>query len=326
MKLLVIGGTKFVGRASIGYAVEQGHEVTIFHRGQTEPEGLPDVEHVHGDRDGGLDALAGRSWDAVLDTSAYHPRAVRELAEALDGSAGHYSLVSTISVYDEIPDGADEDTPIAQPPFPDTEEVTWGTYGPLKAACEAAARETWGERCLILRPGYIVGPYDPTDRFTYWLRRVSTGGQMIAGGPPDMPLQFIDVRDLAAFLIDRSAARDPGLYVAVGPGSATTWGEVLETARQVAGSDASFTWIDQGFADAKLGEGRAMQLPMWDPDEVSAHRMSPARAVAAGLHHRPMAETFAATMEWDAARGTPPLNAGLDPEREQELLRARSAR
>ena len=322
MKLLVIGGTKFVGRASIEHAVEQGHEVTIFHRGQTEPEGLPDVEHVHGDRDGGLDVLAGRSWDAMLDTSAYHPRAVRELGAALDGAVGHCSLVSTISVYAEIPDGADEASPIAQPPFPDTEEVTWGTYGPLKAACEQAAREAWGERCLIVRPGYIVGPHDPTDRFTYWLRRVSQGGEMIAGGPPQMPLQYIDVRDLAAFLVERTEARDGGLYVAVGPGAPTTWGETLETAREVAGSDASFAWIDQAFADQQLGEQRPMLLPMWDPDEVAAHRMSPARAVAAGLHHRPIAETFAATMEWDAARGTPPLQAGLDSQREEELLRS----
>jgi len=323
MRILVIGGTRFVGRATVEEAVARGHEVTIFHRGQTEPEGLPEVEHLHGDRDGGLGLLAGRGWDAVLDTSAYHPRAVRELAEALGEAAGHYTLVSTVSVYgDGTPQGADERTPITQPPFPETEEITFGTYGPLKAACEQAAREAFGERCLIIRPGYIVGPYDTTDRFTSWVRRVARGGEIAAGGPPELPLQMIDVRDLAEFMLGRIEARDSDLYVAVGPGRTLTWGETLETAREVSGSDARFTWIDLAFADEQLGDERGMLLPMWDPDEPAFLAFDASHARAAGLRHREPAETIEATLRWDRERGQPPLSAGLDPDRERELLAA----
>ena len=184
MKLLVIGGTRFVGRAFVEQAVRHGHDVTVFHRSASEPEGFPSVEHLHGDRDGQLGLLRRHSWDAVLDTCAYVPRAVREASAVLRDVAGHYTLVSTLSVHpDDMPAGSTERAVTYQAPFPQTETVTDETYGPLKVACEQAAQEAFGNRCLIIRPGYIVGPHDPSDRFTFYLRRVAGGGEMALRGP-----------------------------------------------------------------------------------------------------------------------------------------------
>jgi 2'-hydroxyisoflavone reductase len=212
VKILVVGGTKFVGRAFVEEAIRRGHDVTVFHRGSTEPNGFPNVRHLHGDRDGGLDALAGTRWDAALDTCAYIPRLVRELASVIGDTLDHYTFVSTLSVLgDPIPAGATEETPVFGPPFPDTEDITNETYGPLKVACEVEARTAFADRLLIIRPGYIVGPYDPTDRFTYWARRPAAGGEMLAPGPPDAPFQVVDARDLGAFMLDRIEAGDAEL-------------------------------------------------------------------------------------------------------------------
>src|SRR5262245_46986718 len=195
MKLLVIGGTHFVGRAFVEEAVERGHAVTVFHRGSSEPDDFPDVEHVHGDRHDDLELLRGRTWDAALDTCAYRPRSVHIAADVLDRAVEHYTFVSTLSVHpdDDLPVGSREDAVTHGPPFPDTEELTLETYGPLKAACEQAADDRFASRCLIVRPGYIVGPHDPSDRFTYYVRRAAAGGEMLAPGPPDAPLQVLDV-------------------------------------------------------------------------------------------------------------------------------------
>jgi 2'-hydroxyisoflavone reductase len=329
VRLLVIGGTQFVGRASVEEATARGHGVTIFHRGRTEPAGLPDVEHVHGERETQLGLLGGRRFDAVLDTCAYVPAQVRAAAAALGGSTGSYALVSTLSVhgdFENLPPGGDESTPTHQPPWPDTEEVDWQTYGPLKAACEEAAREQFGERCLVLRPGYIVGPHDPTDRFTYWVRRAAAGGRMLAPGPPDAPMQFLDVRDMAAFMVSRLEAEDRSLYVLVGPGRMITFGEVLEAARAAAGADTELVWVDAAFVRERLGEERHTALPLWDPELRGLHAFSPARAVAAGLRHRPAHETIADLLAWDRERGLPPLRVGLDQARERELLEAWRAR
>jgi 2'-hydroxyisoflavone reductase len=178
VQLLVIGGTRFVGRAFVEQAVCRGHDVTVFHRTASEPAGFPSVEHLHGDRDGQLGLLGGRSWDAVLDTCGYVPRVVREASAALRDFAGHYTFVSSLSVHpDDMPAGSTEQAPTHQPPFPQTETVTVESYGPLKVACEREAMAAFGDRCLIIRPGYIVGPHDPTDRFTFYLRRAAAGGE-----------------------------------------------------------------------------------------------------------------------------------------------------
>ena len=316
----MIGGTRFVGRAFVEQAVRHGHEVAVFHRSVSEPEDFPSVEHLHGDRDGQLGVLQGRSWDAVLDTCAYTPRAVREASAALQDVAGHYTLVSTLSVHpDDMPAGSTERADTYRPPFPQTEMVTAETYGPLKVACEHAAKRAFGNRCLIIRPGYIVGPHDPSDRFTFYLRRAAGGGEMAAPGPPDAPLQVIDVRDLAAFMLGRIEAADGGVFGVVGPSEPIVMRDVLETARDMAAADTTFTWVSEEFLDA-VGDQAQEWFPMWEPQFPGAHTYNAAKAVAAGLRCRPFAETVADTLAWDRQRGQPDLRTGLRAEMERELL------
>lgn len=322
MQLLVIGGTRFFGRAAVEEALRQGHDVTVFHRGESEPDGLSDVEHVHGDRTQGLEALRGRSWDAALDTWAFVPREVGELAEALGGAIGHYTFVSSLSVHpDDLPVGATEETPVHPPPYPETEEVTDETYGPLKVASELQAAASFPGRLLVIRPGYIVGPNDPTDRFTYWVRRAAAGGRMLAPGPPDAPIQGIDARDLGAFAVARIVAGDVATYGVVGPGEPATMTDLLEGARAAAGADTDFAWVDEDFVRG-LGEERESWFPMWHPHLPGFHTYDAARATGAGLRPRPFAQTIADTLAWDRDRGSPPLEAGLTEEREAELLAA----
>lgn len=320
MKLLVIGGTQFVGRAFVEEAARRGEQVTVFHRGASEPADLPHVQHVHGDRDGQLDRLRGRTWDVVLDTSAYFPRAVRELA-GVAGSFHRYTLVSTIAVHpDDMPVGANEETATYQPPFPDTEEVTGDTYGPLKAACEREALRAFEDECLIIRPGYIVGPHDPTDRFTFYVRRAAAGGEMVAPGPSVAPFQVVDVRDLATFMLDRIRAGGSGVYGVVGPGEPITMRDVLETARNAAGANTRFTWASEAFLHG-LGDEVQSWFPMWEPD-TAVHSYDARKAIAAGLRHRPFAQTVADTLTWDVDRGRPDLRRGLSAQKEAELLAA----
>ncbi len=319
MELLVIGGTQFVGRAIVEEAAASGHDVTVFHRGPSEPADLPAVHHLHGDRDGDLSILSGRTWDEVVDVCAYVPGQVRALAAALD-PPGHYTLISSLSVHDEdLPAGGTEDSPLLAAAAPDVTEVTDETYGPLKVACEVAAREVF-PGCCIIRPGYVVGPHDSSDRFTYWVHRAAAGGAMVAPGSPDEPMQFIDARDLAAFTLGRAAARDDGAYGVVRPEGESTTGSVLAAAIAASRSDTQLVWLDAGLLAAELGEDVWTALPMWHPQLHGSHRYDPSMAVAAGLTCRPLAQTVADVYEWDRGRGSDPLKAGLSREREQELL------
>jgi 2'-hydroxyisoflavone reductase len=320
VKLLVIGGTRFVGRAFVEEATERCHEVTLFHRGSTEPDDLPTVEHVHGDRNADLARLEGRHWDALLDTCAFVPRVVEETATALAGDVDLYALVSSLSVHlDDLPVGSTEDAPRHQPPFPDTEEVTGETYGPLKVACEQEAQRGFPGRCLIIRPGYLVGPHDPTDRLTSYVRRAASGGEMLAPGPPGEPLQVLDVRDLAAFMLGRIEASDANVYGIVGHREKVTMRVLLETAREIAGAETTITWVTEDFLRALDGEVERW-FPMWHPQHPGFHAYDASKAVAAGLRHRPFAETVSDTLAWDRGRGEPELRAGLPPEKERELL------
>jgi 2'-hydroxyisoflavone reductase len=320
MKLLVIGGTRFFGRAATEHAAARGHEVTVFHRGESEPDGLSAVEHLHGDRTASLEALAGRSWDAVLDTWAFVPREVRDLAEAAGARIGHYTYVSSLSVHpDDMPTGATEETAVHPPPFPDTEEVTDVTYGPLKVASELQARASFPGRSLVIRPGYIVGPHDPTDRFTWWVRRAAAGGRMLAAGPPDADFQGIDARDLGAFVIERIEAGDTSTYGVVGPGTPATFGDVVEAARSAGRADTEVVWAEPSFVYG-LGPERETWFPMWDADQPGFHTYDASRALAAGLRPRPIAETVADTLAWDRDRGFPDLKVGLPDDRERALL------
>lgn len=318
----MIGGTRFFGRAAVEHAVERGHDVTVFHRGESEPDGLSDVEHLHGDRTASLERLSGRSWDAVLDTWAFVPGEVRDLAEAAGDRIGLYAYVSSLSVHpDDMPVGATEETAIHPPPYPEAEEVTDETYGPLKVAAELQARGSFPDRALVIRPGYIVGPHDPTDRFTWWVRRAAAGGRMLAAGPPDAPIQGIDARDLGAFAIERIEAGDTSTYGVVGPSEPATFGDVVEGARSAGEADTEVVWADAPFVYG-LGPDRETWFPMWDPDHPGFHTYDASRAIAAGLRARPLLETIADTLAWDRERGFPPLEVGLPPDRERGLLEA----
>ena len=245
MKLLVLGGTKFLGRHAVDAALADGHDVTIFTRGQTNPELFPEVEHLQGDRDGDLDALSGGTWDGVVDTSGYVPRIVRQSAELLRDRVGRYVFVSSISVYDDFSEPLTEASPVAELEDPATEEIM-ENYGALKAACERVVEEIYGDRSARVRAGLIVGPYDPTDRFTYWPRRIALGGEVLGPGDPDAPVQFIDARDLAAWLV-QARARRPRRHVQRDRARAQplTFRQLLDDMRETIGSDADVVWVDE---------------------------------------------------------------------------------
>jgi 2'-hydroxyisoflavone reductase len=319
VRLLVFGGTKFLGRATVEAALGRGHELTLFNRGQTNPDLFPEVEKLRGDRAGDLSALEGRSWDAALDMSGYYPAIVRRSAEALDGSVGRYLFVSSVSVYRDFTAGRRETDPRAELGEMPADEMLpeYENYGALKALCEDAVQEVYGERALIVRPGLIVGPHDPTGRFTYWPHRISRGGRFVVPGPANAQVQFIDVRDLGAWLVDLIERGESGAYNATHPG--VTWAELVETSLRVTGSDAEPVWIDSAeLADRGVGEW--MELPLWlhDPEWVGMNRTDVSKALAAGLTFRPLEETIRDTLEHAETTD----DAGLKPERERDLLGA----
>jgi 2'-hydroxyisoflavone reductase len=291
----------------------------MFNRGQTRPELFPDVEKLRGDRDGDLGALAGRHFDAVVDTSGYVPRIVRATIDALD-DVGHYTFVSSVSAYASLGSPADEDAPLAQL-AEETEDYRSEAYGALKALCENVVRERHPD-AFIPRPGLIVGPWDPTGRFTYWPQRLADGGQVLAPAPVGAPAQVIDVRDLAEWIVDAGERRLAGTFNAIAP--PTTIGDVVETCRRVAGTDAEIVWVDSAYlVEHEVGEW--MELPLWlsDPAYRSMQETPVGRATAAGLRHRPLEETVRDTLAWvqsGEAPEEPP--AGLDREKEKRVLDA----
>src|SRR5262245_27605915 len=321
MRLLVLGGTKFLGRAAVETAVARGHEVTLFNRGETNPELFPEAEKLRGDRAdaGSLRLLEGREWDAVLDPSGYLPAVVRASAAALSDQAGYYLFISSVSAYASLAGPNDEDSPVAElGDMPEDRMLDdYSNYGPLKALCERAVAEAFGDRHAIVRPGLIVGAHDGTGRFTYWPHRVARGGEVLAPAPPDRAVQFIDVRDLGPWLVDLCERQATGTYNATHPGR--SWGEVLQTCREVAGSDATFRWVPDSFlVEHEVGEW--MELPMWVGPGVDAgiHQADVSRALAAGLAFRPLEETVRDTLDLAATTA----EAGLTPEREAGLLAA----
>jgi 2'-hydroxyisoflavone reductase len=321
MRLLVLGGTKFLGRHAVDAALDAGHEVTIFTRGQTNPELFPDAERLHGDRDGELDVLHGGRWDGVVDTSGYVPRVVRQSAELLRDAVQRYVFVSSISVYRDVAGPVTTATPVAELEDPRTEEVL-EHYGALKAACERVVEEVYGGRCALVRAGLIVGPHDPTDRFTYWPRRVARGGDVLAPGEPDAPVQLVDARDLGAWLVRLALGGGGGVFNATGPAEPLTLGGLLERTRAVVGSDATFVWTDaQRILDA--GVRPWTELPLWLPDADFAGMMRAdvRPACDAGLTLRPLEETVADTLAWD--RTVPGERPTLSEEKEREILAAR---
>jgi 2'-hydroxyisoflavone reductase len=318
MEILVIGGTRFIGRHFVSAALANGHRVTIFHRGRTGADLFPEAEHLIGDRNGDLDRLARGNWDATVDLCAFVPRHVRELHAQLGSRAGRYLLVSSVSVYaGKQRYGFTEDAPLVPVDGVVGEEITNETYGPLKVLCEQAARETFGD-CLIVRPTYVVGPLDYSGRFTYWVKRLAAGGEMLAPGPATDYFQWIDGRDLANWMLSSVEGQQSGAFHAAAPFPPVRFGDALaQIAAAVGGPELRLSWVDRDFL---LAREVADDLPMWpgaDPDTSLATADS-ARAFGTGLKPRSLAETATELLAAETTDPTPPV--GLDRTRERELL------
>ncbi|MEU9041590.1 MULTISPECIES: NAD-dependent epimerase/dehydratase family protein [unclassified Kitasatospora] len=318
MRILIMGGTRFVGRHLAEAALAAGHDVTVLHRGRSGAHLLPHATHLIADRDADLSVLRGRSWDATVDVSAYYPRQIRDLAAALDpGAAGRYLLVSSMAVYDTPAAPAyTEDSPLRPADGPEPDTITGETYGVLKVQCERAARQAFGPETLLVRPTYVIGPHDYTHRFDYWVQRLTRGGEVLAPGRPDAPIQVVDARDLAAWMLALLERNASGTYHAAAP-PPFTFGDLLDAvASAVAPAGTTLTWVTEDFLRAAGIPDRA--LPLWprNPQLRATNTADPAAALATGLTPRPVADT---------ARDIPPfepLPETLTPEQEADLLAA----
>ncbi len=346
LRILFLGGTGFLGPHMVERAIAAGHEVTLFNRGRSNPHLFPDVEKLVGDRYEDISALEGREWDAVIDTFTYVPETVARTAELLKDHVGQYIVVSTISVYaNYATPGMDESAPLAE--IEDevaaaikTHREVGQHYGAMKARVEQAVEDIMPGRTCVIRPGLIVGPGDPTDRFTYWPARVSRGGEVLAPGKPEHYTQSIDVRDLADFCIASCERKNMGIYNADSPGASRTMGLLLETCRAVSGSDASFTWVPAAFLQQHQ-VGAWQHMTCWVPPEgdyLGFGQVSVAKALANGMKIRPLQDTVRDTLAWineepeDAemmeravnrrARLPKAERAGVAPEKEAEVLEA----
>ncbi|MBK8430328.1 MAG: NAD-dependent epimerase/dehydratase family protein [Chloroflexi bacterium] len=325
MNILIIGGAVFLGRALVTAAVQRGHTVTLFNRGRSAPEALPDIEQLHGDRDGDLSVLDGRTWDAVIDTCGYVPRIVRHSATHLAPHTANYTFISSISVYADISrTGLTEADTAELGRLEDEtiEEVTGESYGPLKLLCEEAATAAVGaDKTLIIRPGLIVGSYDRSDRFTYWPVRVAAGGRVLAPGRPERLVQFVDVRDLAEFTILALEQKLTGVYNV--DGIPLPMREVLEECRVASGAEAEFVWVpDDQLVAQEVGAW--MEMPLWIPESDDAagfFAFDCTKARQAGLGQRPLADTITATLAWAQSRPADyTWRAGLAREKEEQVL------
>lgn len=326
---LLLGGPKFLGRAIADAALARGHELTFFNRGRTNPDEYPDVEKLRGDRDGDLGALEGRRWDLAIDTNGYVPRVVRTGAETLVNAIEHYTFVSSISVYADFSKPVHEESPTAELEDPESEDVA-AQYGPLKAACERILTEVLEGAVLHVRAGLIVGPHDPTGRFTYWPVRVARGGDVLAPGPPDRPVQLVDARDLGDWIVRAAEQQLTGPFNATSP--PFPFSHVIDACRAASGSDARPVWVSEEFL-VEQGVGEWLELPLWvaaNPGWEAFLRAGVTKATDAGLAFRPLDETARDTLAWAASHDEPPAGtaalgdsprAGLAPEREAELLR-----
>ena len=324
LKILVIGGTIFVGRHIVQAALNRGHEVTLFNRGNANSELFPNAEKLFGDRTSDMDALRGRTWDAVIDTCGYVPRIVQKSVEALISACNQYVYISSGSVYkDKSKKGISENDEVLVPRDFDAEEMTGETYGELKAGCEMVVRQAFGENSLIIRPGLVVGPHDSTDRFTYWPVRIVAGGKVIAPGQPYRQVQFIDARDLAEFTILLIERKTDGVYNAIGPDCALTMSQLLAECKRVSACNAEFIWM----SDEELlsrGVGEWMDFPLWireGGEESGFLYRDNSKGISAGLKFRPLNETIIDTLQWwQKERLGSELKAGISREREAELL------
>jgi 2'-hydroxyisoflavone reductase len=333
LSILILGGTRFIGVPMTELALKRGHKVTFFNRGRTNADLFPDIERITGDRDGQIDGLKGRKWDAVIDNSGYFPRAVKLTAGLLAPSVSQYLFVSSISVYPDFKAPRDEASAVGKLKDETVEKVDNETYGPLKALCEQAAEAAMPGRVTVIRPGLIVGPHDSTDRFTYWPARAARGGDMLAPGKPADGIQIIDGRDLAAFVIDALEKKTTGTFNLVSPPGLFTIGDIVNESIRAANELAKpnpapkAVWAPASFLEAQKIEGWS-DMPVWldaKGDETAFARTSAARAMKAGLKITPIRKTCRDTLAWHLERPAAErdkLKAGLAPEREKEVLAA----
>jgi 2'-hydroxyisoflavone reductase len=339
MKLLILGGTVFLGRHLVEAALARGHEVTLFNRGQHDSGLFPEVEKLRGDRTLDLNALRGRRWDAAIDTCGYVPGVVRASARLLADAVEHYTFISSQSVYANFDaPGIDESAPVqtlTDEQVREAEQITptgsvtavsyGGMYGGLKALCERAVDEEMDGRALSIRAGLIVGPHDYSDRFTYWVRRIAHGGDVLAPGHPDRPVQIIDARDLAGWIVRMAEECQTGIFNATGPDYRLTMRRMLEECRDTSGSQARFVWISDQFLKEAEVAGWS-EVPLWLPEEhilANFFSVNCSRALASGLTFRTLADTIRATLAWDSTRPQDAgLRNGLKRERETELLQS----
>src|SRR5438270_6194990 len=334
LRILILGGTGFTGPYQVRYALSRGHKVTTFNRGKTHPGELPNgVEQLIGDRNGKLDALKNRQWDVVIDNPTTLPAWVRDAAQILKGNVERYVFISTISVYDDLKNrGPNEDSPLKKYDGPDPYKETieamkasgFKTYGPLKALSEKESEKWFPGKTLIIRPGLIVGPRDESDRFTYWPVRIDRGGEVLAPGDPNDPVQFIDARDLAEWTIRMAENRPTGIYNATGPAKPLGVGAMLDGIKEALKSNAKFVWTNEDFLAQQKVEPWS-DMPVWTGKESGLARTNIGRAQSIGLTFRPLADTARETLAW--FKSLPQdrqskLRAGLTPEREAEVLSA----
>lgn len=324
MRILLVGGTQFVGRHIAAAALESGHRVTLLHRGRTGMDLFPAAEHLLADRDDDLSTLSGRSYDATVDVTAYYPRHVRSLAQALDDRGGRYLFISSVSAYAE-PEavGGDESTPLAEleTDDPDSLPMTSETYGGLKVCCERAASAAYGaDAVTIVRPTYVVGPYDHSGRFTWWVDRLARGGRVLCPGPATAPVQLIDARDQASWVVSLLETGTTGAYHSCWPEPPWSLQDMIETIRaEVAPPGTELVWVPADrLLDARV-DGSA--LPLWSEGTVeNASAMDPAAARRSGLSPRPVADTVRDTHAWMRQADWRQEGVGIDAAMEQALL------
>ena len=320
MKILVLGGTVFVGRSIVQTSLNAGHSVSIFHRGKSNPNLFKDVENIIGDRDGNLSGLKGRIWDAVIDVSGYVPRLVKMSADLLSGNTGQYVFISSVSVYADLTKRNDESSALAEIKDVKTEIVNKQSYGALKALCEKEVKNIFPDNSLIIRPGLIVGPFDHTDRFTYWPHRVSKGGNIICPVSPNGPMQFIDARDLSEWIISLIERKNSSVFNAVGPKLKLTFGNFLDECKNVTGNSPEFIWASHEY----LKENQVVEyveLPFWGSVNNGLFDTDIRKAVTEGIKFRPLSVTISDTLKWNLSLPADrKWHAGLSPEREILLL------
>jgi 2'-hydroxyisoflavone reductase len=324
LKILILGGTNFLGPHLTEELQERGHEVTLFNRGTQDPSLFPNVEMLQGNRDGDLDALKNRCWDAIIDTSGHLPRFVEASSKILSTATNHYTFISTVGIYENFHSfNIDENYPLAKLADKTNEEINEKTYGALKASCEKVIEQHFADHFLVIRPGLIVGPRDPTNRFSYWPLRIMEGGKILAPGSSTQTLQFIDVRDLAKWVVSMVERQETGFYNATGPASPLSFEEFLNQCAQISNNAVSFTWVNEDFLIEHEVQDWT-ELPLW----LSYKRNMPGflhidarKAIKAGLTFRPLIQTISAILDWEGQHRAAEAQIGLSRKKEQELLK-----